>query len=89
MVLNVGLQLIKELTDMQEKVRERPFSDPYSLKARALIYAHLNRVDLPPQTLLNDKNVIIGKCPFLINEMINTATNLIAAVSANYVPKGI
>lgn len=45
-------QLIKELPDLPDKVRERPYSDPYSLKARALIYAHLSRIDLPPQTLL-------------------------------------
>ena len=73
---------------MQEKTRERPYSDPYSVKARALIYAHLNRTDLPPNTLFKDKNTIISKCPFLINEMINTESNLIAAVNANYVPKG-
>lgn len=72
---------------MQEKTRERPFSDPYSIKARALIYAHLNRMDLPANTLQKDKNLVISKCPFLINEMINTDINLIAAVNANYVPK--
>lgn len=73
---------------MQEKTRERPFSDPYSMKSRALIYAHLYRMDLNMETLFKDKNTVIAKCPFLINEMINTETNLIAAVNANYVPKG-
>lgn len=80
-------KLIKELPEFQEKIKERPYSDPYSIKARALICAHLNRIDLPPQTLEKDKNTIVAKCPFLINEMINTATNLIAAVNANYLPK--
>lgn len=68
---------------MQEKTKERPFSDPYSLKARALIYAHLNRMELNKDTLFKDKNIIIGKCPFLINEMVNLDANLILFYTMN------
>jgi translocation protein SEC63 len=78
---------MKELPELQEKIREPPFSYPYSIKARALIHAHLQRLDLPPQTLVKDKNLIVKKCPFLINEMVNIVGNIVNAVAANYVPK--
>lgn len=68
---------------MQEKSRELP----YCLKARALIYAHLSRFDLPENTLLHDKNVVVKKCPMLINELINIASSLVQAENANYLPK--
>lgn len=79
-------QLIKDLPDLQEKIRELPFSAPYSIKARALIHAHLSRMTLATN-LEKDKNVIIKKCPFLINELVNSAANIAQAVQANYVPK--
>jgi translocation protein SEC63 len=52
-------QLMRELPDLQEKIREFPFSCIYSIKARALIHAHLLRLPLPVNTLQKDKNVII------------------------------
>ncbi|CAF1011511.1 unnamed protein product [Brachionus calyciflorus] len=79
-------QLIKDLPDLQEKIRELPFSAPYSIKSRALIHAHLSRMELKP-TLEKDKNVIVKKCPFLINELVNSAANFAQAVNANYAPK--
>lgn len=42
---------MKDLPDLQEKIKEIPYSLPYSIKARALIHAHLSRLDLPPNTL--------------------------------------
>ena len=44
-------QLMKELPDLQEKIRELPYSYMYSIKARALIHAHLLRMPLPVDTL--------------------------------------
>ena len=44
-------KLMKELPDLQEKIREPPFSYIYSIKARALIHAHLSRLPLPLETL--------------------------------------
>lgn len=80
-------KLIKDLPDLQEKIREIPYSAPYSIKARALIHAQLSRLPLTSQTLEKDKNVIIKKCPFLLNEMVNLASNFAQAVNANYAPK--
>ena len=51
------VQLMKELTDLQEKVREQPFCYLYSIKARALIHAHLLRMDLPKDTLLKGETL--------------------------------
>ncbi|CAD5126571.1 DgyrCDS14665 [Dimorphilus gyrociliatus] len=54
-------QLMKELPNLNEKNKEKPFNLSYSLKARALIHAHLGRISLPPTTLENDKNYVLGK----------------------------
>ena len=35
---------MKDLPDLQEKIKEPPFSNPYSIKARILIHAHLTRL---------------------------------------------
>ena len=48
--------LLKELPDVQEKIREQPYSYLFSIKARALIHAHLLRVDLPADTLLKGED---------------------------------
>uniref|UniRef100_A0A5K3FZM8 SEC63 domain-containing protein n=1 Tax=Mesocestoides corti TaxID=53468 RepID=A0A5K3FZM8_MESCO len=45
---------------------------PYAIKARALIYAHMLRLDLPPKSLSVDKQYIIAQCPRLLEEMINS-----------------
>jgi len=45
-------KLMKDLPDFQDKMREAPFSYGYCVKARALIYAHLLRIPLNPETLL-------------------------------------
>ena len=74
------------MPDLQEKTRELPFSAPYSIKARALIHAQLARMDLT-DNLEKDKNVVVKKCPFLINELVNSAANFAQAANSNYVPK--
>jgi hypothetical protein len=38
---------------------------------------------------LKDKAIVIMKCPFLINEMVNTVSNIIGALSSNYQQKSI
>lgn len=45
------LQLIKRLPNLDEKNKEKPLCYPYSVKARALLHAHFQRLDLPPDTL--------------------------------------
>ncbi|CAH8602494.1 unnamed protein product [Heterobilharzia americana] len=51
---------------------------PYSVKARALIHAHLERLELPAKTLYIDKQYIIKHSPRLIDEMINSLLYVLA-----------
>ncbi|CAG9771193.1 unnamed protein product [Ceutorhynchus assimilis] len=70
-------QLIKKLPNLNEKNKERPLCHLYSIKARAIIHAHLSRIPLNPDTLEKDRRYIIGKCPYLIQEQVNCVNQLI------------
>lgn len=70
-------QLIKKLPNLNEKNKEKPLCYTYSIKARAIIHAHLSRIPLNPNTLEIDRRYIIGKCPYLINEQVNCVNQLI------------
>ncbi|XP_075232582.1 translocation protein Sec63 isoform X3 [Lycorma delicatula] len=69
--------LIKQIYNLGEKNRERPLCYMYSIKARALIHAHLSRILLNPKTLDKDRMYIVKKCPYLIQEMVNCVSQLI------------
>ncbi|RWS01622.1 Translocation protein SEC63-like protein [Dinothrombium tinctorium] len=69
-------QLIKELGNVGEKNKEKPFCLSYSIKARSLIHAHLGRIKLPPNTLEIDKIQILKKCPYLIQEFVQCVAQL-------------
>jgi len=69
-------QLMRELPHLNEQNKEVPLCYPYSVKARALIHAHLSRLALPPNTLLNDLELILKKCPYLLKEMMNVVSQL-------------
>uniref|UniRef100_A0A914WFA9 J domain-containing protein n=1 Tax=Plectus sambesii TaxID=2011161 RepID=A0A914WFA9_9BILA len=69
--------LIKELPHLNEKSKERPMSLPYSIKARALIHAHLSRIPIDVDTLKNDRAYVIRKCPILVQEMIQVVSQLV------------
>lgn len=75
--LNPFFQVIKKLANLHEKNKERPLCYTYSIKARALIHAHLSRIPLNPNTLEVDRRYVIGKCPYLINEQVNCVNQLI------------
>ncbi|KAG8307407.1 secretory subunit, partial [Homalodisca vitripennis] len=70
-------RLIKQIGNLGEKNKERPLCYLYSIKARALIYAHLSRMQLNPLTLDKDRMYIVRKCPYLIQEMVNCVSQLI------------
>lgn len=70
-------QLIKKLPNLGEKNKERPLCYYYSIKARAIIHAHLSRIPLNPNTLELDRQYIVGKCPYLIQEQVNCVNQLI------------
>lgn len=68
--------LIKEIPNLGESNKERPLCYPYSIKARALIFAHLSRLKLPPTTLELDKLYIVKKIPTLIQEFVQCVAQL-------------
>uniref|UniRef100_A0A5S6QE66 J domain-containing protein n=1 Tax=Trichuris muris TaxID=70415 RepID=A0A5S6QE66_TRIMR len=70
--------LIKMLLSLGEHKKERPLCYPYSIKARALLHAHFNRLPLPVDTLQRDLNYVLKKCPPLIQEMTNIYLQLVA-----------
>ncbi|KAJ8947406.1 hypothetical protein NQ318_009612 [Aromia moschata] len=80
-------QLIKKLPNLNEKNKERPLCYLYSIKARAIIHAHLGRIPLNPTTLEVDRRYIIGKCPYLINEQVNCVNQLILLAYARRIQK--
>lgn len=49
----------------------------YSVKARAILHAHLGRIELNPDTLDKDRQIIVQKCPYLIQEMVSCVNQLI------------
>ncbi|CAE1323240.1 SEC63 [Acanthosepion pharaonis] len=70
--------LMRELSNLGESNKERPLCFPYSMKARVLLFAHMARKALPPNTLEIDKQYILKKFPSLINEMVNVVAQLVA-----------
>ncbi|XP_003702349.1 translocation protein Sec63 [Megachile rotundata] len=79
--------LIKQLPDLGVKNKETPLCDSYSIKARALIHAHLSRLQLNPETLEKDRQYIIKKCPYLIQEMVTCVNRVILLAYARRVPR--
>lgn len=69
-------KLIKEIPQIVLDNRDPPLYFPYSVKARALLYAHLLRLPLPQNTLQLDKNYILSKCPYLLQEFVQCAAQL-------------
>lgn len=69
--------LIKQLPHLNEKCKEVPLCRNYSVKARAIIHAHLSRLPLNPNTLEKDRQFVIKKCPYLVNEMVSVVNQLI------------
>lgn len=71
------IQLIRKLNNLGEKNKEHPLCRLYSIKARAIIYAHMSRIPLNPDSLEKDRQYIVKKCPYLIQEMIMCINQLI------------
>ncbi|XP_050343052.1 translocation protein SEC63 homolog [Nymphalis io] len=79
--------LLRELPNLGEKNKEQPLCRPYSIKARALLHAHLLRMRLPQDTLEVDRRYIVSRCPDLIVEMVNCVNQLIALAYARRIPR--
>lgn len=69
--------LIKQLPHLNEKCKEVPLCRNYSVKTRALIHAHLSRIQLNPNTLEKDRQFVMRKCPYLVQEMVSVVNQLI------------
>ncbi|XP_053677368.1 translocation protein SEC63 homolog isoform X1 [Anopheles nili] len=68
--------LMREMPYVNEKCKELPFSHSYSLKSRTILHAHLSRMMLNPNTLELDRQLIVRKCPYLIQEMVSCVSHL-------------
>lgn len=79
--------LIKQLPNLGEKNKEIPLCHLYSIKARALLHAHLSRIPLNPETLDKDRQYIVKKCPYLIQEMVACVHQVILLAYARRVPR--
>jgi translocation protein SEC63 len=73
---------MREIPNLGDKNKEPPLCYPYSIKARSLVHAHLGRMELPPDTLKLDLNLILEKSPMLVQEMISCVAQLIAMAKA-------
>ncbi|XP_029726564.1 translocation protein SEC63 homolog [Aedes albopictus] len=79
--------LIKQLPNLNEKCKELPLCRMYSIKARAILHAHLSRMALNPHTLDKDRQFIVKKCPYLIQEMVSCVNQLIMLAYARRISK--
>ncbi|XP_058053619.1 translocation protein SEC63 homolog isoform X2 [Anopheles bellator] len=79
--------LIRQLPNLNEKCKELPFSRLYSLKARAILHAHLSRIPLKANTLEIDRQLIVRKCPYLIQEMVSCVSHLIMLAYARKIQR--
>lgn len=79
-------QLIRQLPNLGEKNKQVPLCYSYSIKARALLHAHFSRIPLNPETLDKDRQYIVKKCPYLIQEMVTCVNRVILLA---YAKRGI
>lgn len=80
-------QLLRLLPNLGEKNKEQPLCRAYSIKARALLHAHLSRIPLNVNTLERDRQYIVKKSPNLISEMVNCVNQLIVLAYARRIPR--
>merc|ERR1719238_1294639 len=79
--------LMKSLPNLMINNKEKPLCFGYSMKARALLFAHLSRMQLFKDTLHQDRLYIIKKCPFLIQEMVSCISQLILLAHAGRIAR--
>merc|ERR1711962_79059 len=80
-------QLMKSLPNLGINNKEKPLCFGYSVKARALLFAHLSRIALPLKTLHQDRLFVTKKCPFLIHEMVTCISQLILLAHAGRIAR--
>ncbi|XP_077285756.1 translocation protein Sec63 isoform X2 [Arctopsyche grandis] len=80
-------QLVRDIPNLNEKNKQQPLCRPYSIKARALLHAHLSRMVLNPETLEKDRQFIVRRAPYLVLEMVNCVNNLTLLAYAGRIQK--
>jgi len=80
-------QLMKCLPNLGVNNKEKPLCFGYSVKARALLFAHLSRIPLAKLSLHQDRLYIIKKCPYLIHEMVSCISQLILLAHAGRIAR--
>jgi len=70
---------MRDLPNLGDKNKEPPLCYPYSIKARALIHAHLSRLELPRLTLKSGAKS--GFCFFFVFWLLHNKTNKLASFS--------
>lgn len=75
------------MPNLNEKCKEHPLCRMYSIKARAILHAHLSRMPLNPETLEKDRQFIVKKCPYLVQEMVSCVHQLVMLAYARRVPR--
>lgn len=76
-------QLLRELPNLGEKNKEQPLCRAYSIKARALLHAHLSRMWPALSLSLDaDRRYVVSRCPDLLLEMVNCVNQLVALAYA-------
>jgi len=80
-------QLMKCLPNLGINNKEKPLCFGYSVKARALLFAHLSRIPLAKLSLHQDRLFVIKKCPYLIHEMVSCISQLILLAHAGRIAR--
>lgn len=62
--------------DAGQTTKDAPFCNVYSVKARVLMHAYLERTPMPAIETRDDMRNVIKKCPALVNNMVNTLSSL-------------
>ncbi|CAD5209577.1 unnamed protein product [Bursaphelenchus xylophilus] len=62
--------LMKEFKNLGENKKEIPFSQPYSVKCRILLYAYLSRLDLNSARLERDQTYMVSRVLPLLDEFM-------------------
>ncbi|CAF3403353.1 unnamed protein product [Rotaria sp. Silwood1] len=84
MIVLPVIVLFRELPDVQENTKERPFQAPYSIKARTLLHAHLHQLNILSDNLGKVKNAprldtienTMKLSPMLVQALLNTKSPL-------------
>ncbi|KAI3414011.1 hypothetical protein GPALN_011477 [Globodera pallida] len=70
-------RVMKELRNLGENKKENPFCHPWSIKARALIHAHLTRVPLQSSRLETDQAYIVSRSLQLTEELLRVLIQMV------------